>query len=569
MGRYFDEHIKQRVYSLNGKWSFSIDPDNKGETEKWFNGLPKSENVTVPSVWNTQLGLLEYTGIAWYQKEFYCEGGKLKLHFGAVMTQADIWLDGERLEGHYGGFCEFDRITSVKEGKHLLTVRVDNSFDEHSVPQVSVDWYHYGGITRDVSYEMLSGICTLGNRFEYTLSSDLKSASCGVKIRLYNAEKEPVTSSLTVTLGDMTVFKGEVALDAEETRVFTTPLFTVGDVRLWDTEKPELYTLGILTDTYDIYDRVGFRRIEVCDGRILLNNRPIEIRGVNRHEENPEHGMAFPVSLMKRDLDIFTEMGGNAIRGSHYPNSREFVDMLDERGIMFWSEVPVWGVGFSTETLGNETVVQRILNMHAEMIDHYYNHPSIVIWGMHNEIHSETENAYNLTKRCFELIKPVGGNRLITFASCRQFEDICFEFCDIICINAYYGWYNGAVSEWDNFAKKFRQRRAALGMEHKPVIISEFGAGALYGNHTFDNIKWGEEYQAAIMDKCINLFHKDDMFAGCFVWQFCNIRTCEEMGLNRARGFNNKGILDEYRRPKMAYFKIKELYNGFKNEENK
>ena len=269
---------------------------------------------------------------------------------------------------------------------------------------------------------------------------------------------------------------------------------------------------------------------------------------------------------MKRDIDIFLQMGGNAIRGSHYPNSREFLDMCDEMGVLFWSEVPVWGCGFSVETLGDEKVVKRILDMHSEMIKYYFNHPSIIIWGMHNEIQSETENAYNLTKRCRELIEPIGGNRLITFASHKPFIDVCFEFCDIICINAYYGWYNGGVEEWDKFAVKFREKRAELKMEHKPVIISEFGAAAIYGHHTFDNIKWTEEYQAAVMDKCINLFHNDDMFAGCYIWQYCNIRTCEEMGLNRARGFNNKGLLDEYRRPKMAYRKVKEIYTKFKNE---
>lgn len=567
MGRYFDEHKIHKAFSLNGAWDFCTDPQNVGEAENWFTKLPKSEKVTVPSVWNTQLGLLEYEGAAWYQKEFYTNGGMLRFRFDAVMTKADIWLDGVRLEGHYGGFCQFERTIYAEKGTHTLTVRTDNSFDAYSVPQVMVDWYHYGGITRGVSYEELSGIVVLNNRFDYELSSDLTSAEGYFTLDIYNADANEASSLLTVKLGDKVVYSEKLTLAADKTEIIKTPKFTVDNVRLWDTEDPELYTVEITTDTYDVYDRVGFRKIEVKDGKILLNGKAVEIRGVNRHDEHPEFGFAFPVSLMKRDIDIFLEMGGNAIRGSHYPNSREFLDMCDERGILFWSEVPVWGCGFSVETLGDEVVVQRILDMHEEMLKYYFNHPSIIIWGMHNEIHSETENAYNLTKRCHDLIKPNGGNRLLTFASHTPFNDICFEFCDIICINAYYGWYNGGITEWDNFAEKFRKRRAELGMEHKPVIISEFGAAALYGNHTFDNIRWGEEYQASVMDKCINLFHSNDMFAGCYVWQYCNIRTCEEMGLNRARGFNNKGILDEYRRPKMAYFKIKELYNKFKNEE--
>ena len=567
MGRYFDEHKIQNVYSLNGTWDFCTDPDRIGDNEKWYLKLPTAEHVTVPSVWNTQMGLLEYEGAAWYQKQFYCDGGCIRLKFDSVMTLADLWIDGIRLEGHYGGFCQFERIATLTKGMHTLTVRADNTFDEHSVPQKNVDWYHYGGIPRGVSYEILHGICVLNNRFDYELSDDLKNASGKFTLELFNAEDAAVTSSLTVKLGDGNVYSTEVTLDGGASRTLTTDVFTVCDVKLWDIEAANLYTVQINTDTYDLYDRIGFRKIEAKAGKIYLNGKEIEIRGVNRHDEHPEFGFAFPVSLMKRDIDIILEMGGNAIRGSHYPNSREFLDMCDERGILFWSEVPVWGVGFPIETLGNETVVQRILDMHAEMIAHYYNHPSIVIWGMHNEIHSETENAYNLTKRCFEIIKPIGGNRLITFASCRQFEDICFEFCDIICINAYYGWYNGEANEWDKFASQFRKRRAELGMENKPVIISEFGAAAIYGYHTFDNIRWTEEYQANIMEKCINLFHSDDMFAGCFIWQFCNIRTCKEMGLNRARGFNNKGLLDEYRRPKLAFIKVKELYNKFKNEQ--
>ncbi len=571
MARLFDEHKKQRVYSLDGTWRFTTDPDNIGEKEGWQMGLPHGEKIAVPSVWNTEMGLLEYEGAAWYEKTFYCgESGIMRLTFEAVMTKADIWLDGVRLEGHYGGFCQFERLVRAEAGDHRLTVRADNSFDEHSVPQPTVDWYHYGGIPRSVYYEMLSGICVLGNHFLYKLSDDLKSAAGHFELELYNAECEAVSSTVSVELSGSTVYCGEVTLSGGESRTLVTPEATFADVHLWDITDPYLYEIKIETATYDLYDRVGFRLIEAKDEGILLNGRNIEVRGINRHEEHPEFGFAFPNSLMKRDLDIITEMGANAIRGSHYPNSRRFIDMLDERGILFWSEIPVWGGGFSEAALGDELVIERILSMHKEMVKYYYNHPSIVFFGMHNEIKVGTENAYELSKQCYKLLKKICGNRLVVYATASPDIDICLEFCDALCLNLYYGWYGTTgIEYWNTGLDKFRERRHALGLDSKPVIISEFGAAAIYGNHTFDCVKWSEEYQAKLFEYCLDLFHLDPMVAGCFIWQYCDIRTAREMGLNRARSFNNKGLVSEYRKPKAAFFAVKEKFNSFAKSEEK
>ncbi|MBQ8175097.1 MAG: beta-glucuronidase [Clostridia bacterium] len=568
MARLFNEHKKQRVYSLDGTWKFHIDPEDKGEAEGWQNGIPNGESVSVPSVWNTDLSLLTYEGCGWYEKTFYCpDEGVMRLTFEAVMTQADIWFDGVRMEGHYGGFCQFERLVYAEAGEHRLTVRADNRFDEHSIPQAKVDWFHYGGITRSVSYEMLSGICVLGEHFVYELSNNLQTAEGTFELTLYNAEQQECSSRLTVALGDQVVFEEAVTLACGEERLLVTPRFTITDVHLWDTCDPYLYTVRIESDTYDLYDRVGFRKIEVKDGQILLNSRAIELRGVNRHEEHPDFGFAFPASLMKRDIDIITEMGANAIRGSHYPNSRCFVDMLDERGILFWSEIPIWGCGFSEETLGDALVIERTMAMHTEMVKYYYNHPSIVIFGMHNEIPSGTQNAYGLSRLCYGLLKEKGGNRLVVYASHTPHVDICFEFCDVICLNLYHGWYGGNIEAWQGAMDKFRARRSELGFDQKPVIISEFGAAAIYGNHTFDCVKWSEEYQAKLIGHCLDVFHSDPMVAGCFIWQYCDIRTSEEMGLGRARSFNNKGLLSEYRKPKAAYFTVAEKFKAFAKEE--
>ena len=568
MKRLFNEHVVRDVKSLDGAWRFLTDPKDVGESEGWQNGLPTAACVTVPSVWNTDLKLLQYEGVAWYQREFYTEGGTLRFCFGGVMTEAKVYLDGALLGEHYGGFCEFEFISrDVQTGTHTLTVRVDNRFDKQSIPQKKVDWYHYGGITRSVTVERLQGICALYQRFDYTLSEDLKSATGRFTVELYNAEKRKRSTQLRICLGGREIFADEVSVSGGKVLTVVTPDFAVEDAHLWDMNDPYLYDVTVLTDTDDLFDRVGLRLVETKEGKIWLNGRVIELRGVNRHEDHPDWGMAFPEGLMKRDLDIIFDMGCNAIRGSHYPNSRPFLDMLDERGVLFWSEIPIWGCGFSPEALADPVVIERGLQMHREMVRYYCNHPSIIIWGMHNEIRSDLPESVEMTERYYDFLKKEGGNRLVSYASHLPLADINFTRCDVICINAYLGWYGKSMYDWPNYLNQLQTRLKELGVADKPMVMSEFGGAAIYGHHTFDAVKGTEEYQAKLLGYCLDLFHADPMIAGTYIWQFSDIRTCAEMGLDRARGFNNKGIVNEYRRPKLSYGVVKACYERFASEE--
>ncbi len=562
--RLFEEHIKRQVKSLNGDWRFCPDPEDRGEGEGWYHGLKDAQKVLVPGAWNTDLRLLSYEGAAWYEKKFYTEGGTLRLSFEGVMTEAKVWLDGQYLGDHYGGFCEFSFVArGVTAGCHTVTVRVDNRFDARSIPQARVDWYHYGGITRDVRVERLVGISVLWQRFVYTLAEDLGSATGHFELELYNAEDHAVDTTLRVQIEGEEVFSRKVSLAAREWVTLKTDSITVKAPRLWDTQKPELYDIALLTDTDDCRDRIGFRVIEVKDGAIYLNHRELLLCGINRHEEHPDWGMAFPPKLMEKDLEIVTNMGCNSLRGSHYPNARAFLDMLDERGITFWSEIPIWGCGFAPEVLADPAVIARGLAMHREMVRCYYNHPSIIIWGMHNEIRTDTEGAVEMSKQYYGYLKATGGNRIVTYAANRYKDDLCMAYCDIHAINKYIGWYGSTpdyVATWKEFLEEFREIRAGLGMTHKPLVMGEFGAAAVYGYHTFEALKGTEEYQAELLSNCLHIFYDDPMIKGTYVWQFADIHTAREMGLDRARGFNNKGVLNEYRRPKAGFYAVQRAY---------
>ena len=567
MTRLFEEHIRRRVKSLDGAWKFCIDPENCGKQEQWFQGLPNGETVLVPTVWNSQNQYFTYLGTAWYEKKFYSDGGCLRFCFGAVMTEAEVWLDGKYIGSHYGGFSQFELIaTNVEKGFHLLTVRVNNEFSEISIPQPLVDWYYHGGIIRSVSVETLEGICVLSNRLEYELAEDLQSLTGKFVLELYNSQKNVDCTSVIIYVGEEKVYKGVIEVAENSILEVVTPEFQIDHVRLWDVEAPNLYPISILTDTDDLQDRVGFRKIVVENQKLMLNNKEIELRGVNRHEEHPECGFAFPPNLMKRDLDLALDMGCNAIRGSHYPNSQEFVDLLDENGVLFWSEIEFWGGGFSEEVLKNPVVAKRGLDMHKEMVKNYYNHPSIIIWGMHNEVLSQTQTAYDLSKLYYDFLKENGGNRLVVYATNKPLEDICFEFCDVMCMNLYYGWYWDGITAWDAALEEVLQKRKELGFEDKPIILSEFGGDAVFGAHDHEDMVGSEEYQAKLIEYCLKTFHNCPAIVGSFIWQFCDSRTCRRAGLDRARGFNNKGILNEYRKPKLAYYAAQRLYQSFANE---
>ncbi|MBR2461247.1 MAG: beta-glucuronidase, partial [Clostridia bacterium] len=492
MNRTFEQHRVRRTASLDGEWYFITDPDSMGEELGYIESIPKgAKRRYVPSVWNTDLGLLEYCGAAWYMREFNTDGQAVRLHFGAVMTVADVWVDGAHVGSHYGGFTFFDiDIPTLAEGTHFLSVRVDNSFDGASIPEKIVDWYHYGGITRSVTLESMVGICATSVKADYLLRSDLRAAQLSFTVRLKNFDSAQRSTGMKITVGDRVAVTDSIFLDAFEEKEYFYDGTELEDIRLWDSDTPELYTLCVQTDTDDLYDRIGFRQIKSERGKIYLNGRELTVKGVCRHEEHPDFGSAFPEGLMERDIDIIKNMNANAIRGSHYPNAQYFVDLLDERGMLFWSEIPIWGMGYSAEMIGIPRFVERAHAMIKEMAEQYHNHPSIVIWGIHNEIPSDSENGLALSKLLYGELKARNDGRLITYASAKPMKDICFEYCDIICINQYVGWYNGGIDEWEKAVNAFRKRRAELGMEDKPVIYSEFGAAAVYGHHTFDDIRW-------------------------------------------------------------------------------
>ena len=556
MERIFKEHFLRSKELLNGDWRFCPDKHNVGIEEKWFESFPENfRYANVPSCWNLELDLHDYFGVAWYSKDFYCEECYLSVEFGAVTGLTRVYLDGEELGEHYGGWTAFDFAKKVSGGKHTLTVRVDaSSNDLNTIPLQHVDWYHNGGIIRSVEISKYSHAYIKNHRVSYELDDELKNAEVTASCVIFNPFESDEEIDLNFRVGDACLSE-RVSVPAGQCLEYEKKI-AFENVTLWDIGAPKLYDVVISTGTDDVIDKIGFRKIEAKDKKIYLNGKSIVFKGVNRHEEHPDWGFAVPANITKRDVDIIKNMNCNIIRGAHYPQSRTLLDYLDREGIMFWSEIPMWG--FTKEALGDPLTLERGLTMHSEMVDQYFHHPSIVIWGLHNEVDTGSKEAYDLTKKFSELIRGKDGSRLITFATDKFFDDICLEFADFVSLNYYYGWYGGTLEKWEPFIKGVRDLMIKKGVGDKPVVMSEFGCAAMQGFDDFGHDKWTMQYQGKFLKTVIDLAFATDGFCGTFVWQFAD--TTSDVNINRARGFNNKGIVTEHRRPKSAYFTVKELY---------
>lgn len=559
MKRIFKEHSFRNTIDLCGEWEFCLDPDNKGEAEQWYKNFPSDfRYINVPQCWNTELDLYQYFGTAWYRTEIETEACLLHLTFGAVSGLCKVYLDGEFLGEHYGGWTAFSFDKSVAAGVHTLVLSVDASSNKlNTIPLQKVDWYHYGGIIRSVEATQFTSPYIAGHRAAYKLNDAMDTATLSLSFKMVHPEGKAFATNVSLFVEGEKVAEQRVQVGTDGEVVLGE--VTLGNIELWEIGRGKLYEVRLVTDSDDVYDRIGFRKIEVKDTQIFLNGKSIFIKGVNRHEHHPDWGFAVPFNLSKRDVAIIKDLNCNMVRGSHYPNSHAFLDLLDREGILFWSEIPMWG--FPAEALADEVTERRACQMHREMIEQYYNHPCIVMWGLHNEVATHTEEGYALTKTLNALVRSLDDSRLITFASDKFLKgDKCTEFADVVSLNYYFGWYSGGVEQWEQFVKGLRGMLQERGCGDKPILMSEFGAAALYGYSSFNHDRWTMQYQSDMLEKVITLCDKEDGVCGTLVWQFCDINS--DMEVNRARSFNNKGILDEYRRPKMAYDTVKKLYKG-------
>ena len=559
MIRCFDEHDVRPCDSLDGRWEFITDQDHTAD------GLPEqyARTVQVPGAWELIPGLENHRGRAWYRTVIHTdEGHHVRLVFGGVSHTATIYVDGEQVGEHYDAFTPFAVvIPNLADGEHELVIEVDNRFGENSALHIENDYYSYGGITRPVMIEWI-GDCYLEHA-SYRTRRDGDDWVLDASVTIANIGEDVVTTGVVVGLPETGTQLGSVAIPPGESVILEGSIIAK-EVESWAPGSPFLYPVAaLLVDADgemhdDLIDRVGFREVAVVGTELQLNGAAIKLRGFNRHEDHGLFGNAIPLQAMAHDLEIMRDLGANFVRTSHYPNDQRFLDLCDDLGFLVWEEHHARTIDFEHPKYREQIDVST-----EEMVRWHGNHPSIIMWGFLNECDTVSESGAAEHRRMFALLRELDDSRPITYAANRYLRDTVVGCADIVSWNKYTGWYSGEPTlesireECDKLINWSREN----GGEGKPFIMSEFGAGAIYGCHDRNRAKWSEEFQADIMEHLLAVYLHHPNIIGAAIWQFCDVRVTKNWSLQRPRTMNNKGVVDEFRRPKLCYDVVREAFH--------
>lgn len=545
MNRSFDTHIIRDEKSLDGVWNFVIDSSDR------------VYKMSVPSCWEQHPEFSCYRGKGTYSRTVNVKKeSNIRIEFKGVSHTATVYFDGEYVGKHYNAYTPFTvMLKDVSAGEHKLEVVVDNSYNESSALHIPNDYYTYGGIIRPVTMEYVDDLYIKYVHF----TPDIKNGRwCGkTEVAVANLSDGKQFFELKTALADVEN-KAKFEIDGKSEMICTFEN-TYDSIVPWNCDNPQLYLLKAEIEGDDLIERVGFRKVTVDKSKLYVNGDPVFLKGVNRHEDYGTVGCAIPPQLMAVDLDLVEDLGANSVRTSHYPNDERFLDMCDERGILVWEENHARGL--TLEQMQNPNFEGQCRDCIDEMIENHYNHPSIVIWGILNECSSETPEGAEMYRKQYEQIKSLDVTRPTTSASNKYYNDISLGYPDIVSYNLYDGWYFN-IDEKEELDKMHTWIQTTDGKD-KPMIVSEFGAGGIYGFRDRTRAKWSEERQADILKSNINAYLNNDKLTGIFIWLFADCRVDEGRLFGaRPKCQNNKGLVDVYRREKLAYDEVKKLYKG-------
>jgi beta-glucuronidase len=562
----------RNTLSLNGDWHYIVDPYDGGlynfhrEIRKdgfFLNGAPetgssglieydfsKSPTLKVPGDWNTQYdSLFYYEGLIWYQRDFTYHpiaGHKTFLHIGAANYKSIAWVNGQQACTHEGGFTAFDCdvSASIRDGNNFVVIAVDNTRLADGVPTLNTDWWNYGGLTRDVS--VVDVPAQFIDDYDLHLNRDRTVIEGSVHVEDASSGEE-----VTVSLPELN--RSASAKVGPGNRA-TFSLSAAG-LELWTPEHPRLYKVRLHAANDTIDDEMGFRTIEVRGTDILLNGKPVFLRGISIHAEAPLRG-----GRANNDQDAATllgwakELGCNYVRLAHYPHDQRMTRAADRLGLMVWSEIPVYWA----EHFGDPAVLAKAEQQLQEEIRRDRNKASIVLWSIANETPLTPERTAFLKTLAAD-VHQLDSTRLVTAALLvrseghdKYVDDPLGEALDVIGMNEYIGWYEQLPQDADTTVWH-------IGYQ-KPLIVSEFGGDAKAGVHGPETERWTEEYQASIFRHQLAMLAKIPQFRGLTPWILVDFRSPMRQLPGIQDLYNRKGLISNGGEKKEAFFILQKTY---------
>ncbi|SHN33207.1 beta-glucuronidase [Chitinophaga sp. CF418] len=566
----------RNTLDLSGIWKFKKDSLAEGEKQQWFKGLSDYRSIAVPGSWNEQFDdMRDYLAMAWYEKETYIpaswKGQRIFIRVGSANYAAKIWVNGQPLGQHEGGHLPFAfEISSLVNwnASNRITIQVENILKPDRVPtggdvatglfnnfpKSNYDFFPYAGLHRAVWLYTVPSAAAIA---DVAINTGFTGNDGAVEIKVVAHGKASQGRISIAGIQAPIRFSGGKA----------TASIKIPNVRRWSPEDPFLYTVDVtLTEgnkTIDHYTtETGVRTITANSKQILLNGKPIFLKGFGKHEDFPIYGRGTAYPVMIKDFSLFKWIGANSFRTSHYPYDEEYMRMADREGILVIDEIPAVGLYFHGDTAQlqrRQSVCHQYIN---ELITRDKNHPSVIIWCIANEpfpakvgLTSGEEKqgddqALVSLKTLFKQVKTLDSSRLTTLVGVMGGPSDWLTLGDVTCVNRYWGWYTNPGD--------VRAGAAMLSMEldrlhqkvQKPVIITEFGADTYPGMHAEQPEMFTEEYQTDFIKAYLDVADSKDFIAGMHVWAFADFKTSQ--AIMRFGGINYKGVFTRDRKPKMA-----------------
>lgn len=556
--------------SLSGVWHVIVDPYETGLSDRFYeNRQPKdkqdlveynfdaSGTLQVPGDWNSQRdNLLFYEGPLWYKKSFTYQQRphtRTFIYFGAANYRARVWLNGKKLGEHEGGFTPFNfEVTdALRDGDNFVVVEVNNARRADGVPALNTDWWNYGGLTRDVA------LVEVPETFIQDYSVQLAKGSTSEIAGWVKLDGVTQPQKVTVEIPEANITQ-QVTTDSNGYAEFRF----AAKLDLWSPESPKLYRVLLSAATDRVEDQIGFRTIETSGTKILLNGKPIFLRGVSMHEEAAfRGGRAFSPEDDAVLLGWARELRCNFVRLAHYPYNESMIRLADRLGILVWEEVPVyWEIDWT-----NPATLAVAEEQMRDLIARDHNRAAAILWSVGNETPMGPDRLEFL-KKLAAYARSLDSTRLLTSAmnhrknigdNTQLLDDPLGEFLDVLGQNEYIGWYEAPIETTDTM-----QWKPAF---EKPVIFSEFGAGAPYGDHGDPGARWTEEYQASVFQHQINMLKKFPALAGMSPWVLMDFRSPRRMLAGVQDFYNRKGLISDRGQRKQAFYILQNYYRSIAN----
>jgi beta-glucuronidase len=549
--------------SLDGPWFFTLDLFDEGLRQKWFadgplpaTAWPKprdydasaGQQVDTPSCWSLlKPEWRHFEGAAWYTRTLHHEPNaalpRSVLRVGAANYQARVFLNGVFLGAHLGGSTPFcvELSAHLQVGPNRLQIQVDNRRLPHRVPMNHFDWFNHGGIYREVQCLKLpkvfirdAALQLIPNSNFNTLAADITLSDAVDGVARVRVAELGINAPLAITAG-----VGRMELKAAPA--------------LWSPQSPRLYTVAFEFEGDTITEQIGFREIRAQGQHILLNGKPVYLKGICVHEDDVLLGKVSTEADVRRRLADAKALGCNFLRLSHYPHHEHVAQLADELGFLLWEEIPVyWAIDFA-----NPATLQDASNQLQELIRRDRNRASVILWGVGNE-NEDSDARLAFMRHLAEVAKTADPTRLVGAACLINREKFCIEdrltdHIDVIGINEYFGWYE---PDFDGLTRLLN-----ASAPNMPVIISETGADALAGHHGAANELFTEECQAHVYAEQIARIEQAPYVCGFTPWLLYDFRS-ERRQTVFNQGFNRKGLIAEDKTTrKLAFAVLADFYH--------